>query len=94
MSQVQAQNQVLGRSWRAYDKPAMAQLAKRLTVERDSYQMVPGSIPGGRIADVGGRARRFLCVGRSVLHLPFSFAYRVQTYLQTYSEIPEKRAGV
>ena len=27
---------------------AIAQLAEHLTVEHDYYQMVPGSIPGGR----------------------------------------------
>ena len=31
----------MGRSWRAYDKPAIAQLAEHLTVELCSYQMVP-----------------------------------------------------
>ena len=31
------------------DKPAIAQLVEHLTVECCSYQMVPGSIPGGRI---------------------------------------------
>ena len=30
-------------------KPAIAQLVEHLTVELCSYQMVPGSIPGGRI---------------------------------------------
>ena len=30
-------------------QPAIAQLVEHLTVERCSYQMVPGSIPGGRI---------------------------------------------
>ncbi len=29
-------------------QPAIAQLVEHLTVERCSYQMVPGSIPGGR----------------------------------------------
>ena len=29
-------------------KPAIAQLVEHLTVELRSYQMVPGSIPGGR----------------------------------------------
>ena len=34
-------------------KPAIAQLVEHLTVELCSYQMVPGSIAGGRIlADV------------------------------------------
>ena len=37
----------MGRFSRAYDKPAIAQLAEHLTVELCSYQMVPGSIPGG-----------------------------------------------
>ena len=31
------------------DKPAIAQLVEHLTVECCSNQMVPGSIPGGRI---------------------------------------------
>jgi hypothetical protein len=31
------------------DKPAVAELVKHLTVECCSNQMVPGSIPGGRI---------------------------------------------
>ena len=31
-----------------FDKPAIAQLAEHLTVDSCSYQMVPGSIPGGR----------------------------------------------
>ena len=31
-------------------QPAIAQLAEHLTVELCSYQMVPGSIPGGRIS--------------------------------------------
>ena len=31
------------------DMPAIAQLVEHLTVECCSYQMVPGSIPGGRI---------------------------------------------
>ena len=35
-----------GKVWRAYDKPAIAQLAEHLTVELCSYQMVPDSIPG------------------------------------------------
>ena len=30
-------------------RPAIAQLVEHLTVECCSYQMVPGSIPGGRI---------------------------------------------
>ena len=30
-------------------KPAIAQLVEHLTVESCSNQMVPGSIPGGRI---------------------------------------------
>ena len=30
-------------------KPAIAQLVEHLTVDFCSYQMVPGSIPGGRI---------------------------------------------
>lgn len=30
------------------NKPAIAQLVEHLTVDRRSYQMVPGSIPGGR----------------------------------------------
>ena len=30
----------MGRSWRAYDKPAIAQLAEHRTVELCSYQMV------------------------------------------------------
>ena len=30
-------------------KPAIAQLVEHLTVDVCSYQMVPGSIPGGRI---------------------------------------------
>ena len=30
-------------------KPGIAQLVEHLTVELCSYQMVPGSIPGGRI---------------------------------------------
>ena len=33
------------------DKPAIAQLVEHLTVECCSNQMVPGSIPGGRIYD-------------------------------------------
>ena len=32
------------------DIPAIAQLAEHLTVDLCSNQMVPGSIPGGRIA--------------------------------------------
>ena len=32
-----------------YTYPAIAQLVEHLTVECCSYQMVPGSIPGGRI---------------------------------------------
>jgi hypothetical protein len=31
-------------------RPAIAQLAEHLTVDICRYQMVPGSIPGGRIA--------------------------------------------
>ena len=31
-------------------RPAIAQLAERLTVDICRYQMGPGSIPGGRIA--------------------------------------------
>ena len=31
------------------NRPAIAQLVEHLTVECCSYQMVPGSIPGGRI---------------------------------------------
>ena len=34
---------------RPIDKPAIAQLAEHLTVDSRSNQMVPGSIPGGRI---------------------------------------------
>ena len=34
----------------AASKPAIAQLAEHLTVELCSNQMVPGSIPGGRMA--------------------------------------------
>ena len=29
-------------------RPAIAQLAEHLTIDRSSHQMVPGSIPGGR----------------------------------------------
>ena len=31
----------------ATGRPAIAQLAEHLTVDRSSHQMVPGSIPGG-----------------------------------------------
>ena len=34
------------------DKPAIAQLVEHLTVETCSNQMVPGSIPGGRICSL------------------------------------------
>ena len=36
-------------------KPAIAQLAEHLTVESCSNQMVPGSIPGGRIYGANAR---------------------------------------
>jgi hypothetical protein len=35
------------------NKPAIAQLVEHLTVDFCSNQMVPGSIPGGRIFPVG-----------------------------------------
>ena len=37
------------------DKPAIAQLVEHLTVDCCSNQMVPGSIPGGRIFLIGNR---------------------------------------
>ena len=40
-------------------RPAIAQLAEHLTVDLCSYQMVPGSIPGGRKA--------LLCLGEHCL---------------------------
>ena len=87
----------MGRSWRAYDKPAIAQLAEHLTVELCSYQIVPGSIPGGRTCKCGrqdkagfARQMQHSYALATAAHLP---SY-LQTYLQTYSDIPEKRAGV
>ncbi len=43
-------------------KPAIAQLVEHLTVERCSYQMVPGSIPGGRILIGCGAAPLDFCL--------------------------------
>jgi hypothetical protein len=37
--------------WVSADRPAIAQLVEHLTVECCSNQMVPGSIPGGRILE-------------------------------------------
>ena len=37
----------------ATGRPAIAQLAEHLTVDRSSHQMVPGSIPGGRSPSAG-----------------------------------------
>jgi hypothetical protein len=37
--------------WVLADRPAIAQLVEHLTVECCSNQMVPGSIPGGRILE-------------------------------------------
>ena len=37
----------------ATGRPAIAQLAEHLTVDRSSHQMVPGWIPGGRSPSAG-----------------------------------------
>ena len=37
----------------ATGRPAIAQLAEHLIVDRSSHQMVPGSIPGGRSPSAG-----------------------------------------
>ena len=42
-------------------KPAIAQLVEHLTVECCSNQMVPGSIPGGRIFQAVGIIVSFVC---------------------------------
>ena len=39
-------------------RPAIAQLAEHLTVDICRYQMVPGSIPGGRIMHYLSKSRR------------------------------------
>ena len=90
----------MGRSWRAYDKPAIAQLAEHLTVELCSYQMVPGSIPGGQTWQMWEAGQGGVCASDAAFlsssnccSLAILFTY-LQTYLQTYSDIPEKRAGV
>ena len=44
------QDEIFKRWWRNHaGKPAIAQLGELLTVEFRRHQMVPGSIPGGRI---------------------------------------------
>ena len=48
--------------------PAIAQLVEHLTVDRCSNQMVPGSIPGGRILELMSHCKvvsgiRWNCVG-------------------------------
>jgi hypothetical protein len=53
-------------------KPAIAQLAEHLTVECCSNQMVPGSIPGGRIyvpPGFGGAPVLCVCVWHDMLPL-------------------------
>ena len=45
---------------RTTNKPAIAQLLEHLTVECCSNQMVPGSIPGGRIDPAWAEAQRLM----------------------------------
>ena len=58
--------------WLCHNKPAIAQLAEHLTVDICRYQMVPGSIPGGRSSlscghDCGDV--RGACIQRTVMGL-------------------------
>ena len=55
-------------------KPAIAQLAEHLTVESRSYQMVPGSIPGGRTFVDNFASGQCSADSTSILAWPFSFS--------------------
>ena len=56
--------------------PAIAQLAEHLTVDTCSNQMVPGSIPGGRILtlrclkEVRRQTEKELCMQRQKMRMP------------------------
>ena len=54
--------------------PAIAQLAEHLTVDICSYQMVPGSIPGGRTFVDNFASGQCSADSTSILAWPFSFS--------------------
>ena len=55
-------------------KPAIAQLVEHLIVESRSYQMVPGSIPGGRTFVDNFASGQCSADSTSILAWPFSFS--------------------